>query len=609
MPPFVYRILLTNDEKVYIDTIDSKNGHFRSECLFRYEKNHLDDLMQRHHQLKDGDCLDAGGIRQMGVDLFNILLDAGHRGKFLNYYLEAREAMGEAGICLKVEIDIDRSLASLADLAALPWEFLKIDDSFVHQATGLFINNSPGVCFCRRQISYRTPNKVPLISGQPLRVALAVASPEKDEQGNELAAVGYKSIYKKLQALEEAYPSKFHLLPIETNLTLESLDNILALKPHIFHFIGHGDFSDPENMSAQARLKLCKYRPGRGNIASPLSAQEFGAKFIAHAPGIVILQACEGGMQSSYDALSGVAVQVSQRSIPATISMQYEVQNLWAETFIKAFYQALLDTPSLDVDQAVQTGRKAMVDKAQKDSGDITHHFALPVLHRTNPEKPVFETSTDAVDQSSPDEQVYLRLLDLDYRWQSHAFQKFLRHPEKLNTGAFLIHGPQYAGQEWLVHKLITLLPGYTSSNRPIIEGKLNSASGTPERLWKSLRFRAGLTTKKKTQGQFTQEEAKTLAELWQNGYSILRLFNANQKWFETEFDEFYREFWQPLLQLVTEHPPQGDFRLIVFLIDTEAEASSWESDVITDGLDDAWQPNKIVRLSCLDEKIKASAP
>ncbi|MFO7682864.1 MAG: CHAT domain-containing protein, partial [Chloroflexota bacterium] len=93
-----------------------------------------------------------------------------------------------------------------------------------------------------------------------------------------------------------------------------------------------------------------------------------------HRPGIVLLQACEGGQSSASKAFVGVASRVVQQNIPVVVAMQYEVSNQTAVRFALRFYQQLAEM--YPVDRAAQNGRRAVALSTQYKGRD----FATPVL-------------------------------------------------------------------------------------------------------------------------------------------------------------------------------------------------------------------------------------
>ncbi|MFM6189698.1 CHAT domain-containing protein, partial [Planktothrix sp.] len=106
-----------------------------------------------------------------------------------------------------------------------------------------------------------------------------------------------------------------------------------------------------------------------------VEADYFSELFNQHRPGVVMLQACEGGMLSSSQAFVGVASKVVQQNVPVVVAMQYEVTNSTASRFARRFYQQLAAGDPVDI--ATQYGRRAIsLGPTQYRKRD----FATPVI-------------------------------------------------------------------------------------------------------------------------------------------------------------------------------------------------------------------------------------
>jgi formylglycine-generating enzyme required for sulfatase activity len=106
-----------------------------------------------------------------------------------------------------------------------------------------------------------------------------------------------------------------------------------------------------------------------------VDADYFSELFNQHRPGVVMLQACEGGMLSASQAFVGVASRVVQQNIPVVVAMQYEVTNSTACRFSRRFYQQLVQGDPVDI--AAQYGRRAIaLGPTQYQKRD----FATPVI-------------------------------------------------------------------------------------------------------------------------------------------------------------------------------------------------------------------------------------
>ncbi|NES21431.1 MAG: CHAT domain-containing protein [Symploca sp. SIO3E6] len=187
------------------------------------------------------------------------------------------------------------------------------------------------------------------VSIQP-NLILAIAAP------TDLDSVVYQKVQEVLEKLAQSQSEQIELLPIVNPATPEAIDAVLEQQPHIFHFIGHGCLNNETGKEiGQIALVDDVFEE-----ALWVDAGFFGGLFNRYRPGIVMLQACEGGMLSASQAFVGVASKIVQQNIPVVVAMQYEVSNITASCFAYRFYERLAqDDP---VDLAAQNGRRAIAN-------------------------------------------------------------------------------------------------------------------------------------------------------------------------------------------------------------------------------------------------------
>ncbi len=251
-----------------------------------------------------------------------------------------------------------------------------------HYKSGLFwFSTTPGIVFLRKRMHWNTPDPIQLADGEPLRITLAIAAPRS------LKPVKYDEIKKFLQKLAKTYPNKFQLLKIVTLATKPKLDEALKEKPHIFHFISHGELKD-EKPQKQGRIALIdKISP---NQADWIDADLFGQLFLRHRPRVVIIQSCESGASLASKAFASVASQVGIQKIPVVIAMQYEISNAIAQNFSVEFYKNIAD--NMAVDQAVQESRYSI----GLETSHTTCDFAIPTLFMCVSDGHIFPKNTSS---------------------------------------------------------------------------------------------------------------------------------------------------------------------------------------------------------------------
>jgi hypothetical protein len=300
----------------------------------------------------------------IGEALFNVLFDDGLRHFFVDFY---NKVVHQYGQFLRVELEIDEE--SLPELAVLPWEFMCVPANMGE----LWLSIAPNVVFSRYRSQSIPAKPIELNKNEKLKIALVVSAP-RDE-----GKVAYEEVQKHLIKMVNEQEEKIELLPIDHRANRESINALLARKPHIFHFIGHGRFQK-ENNQEIGQIALV----GNSGNAWWVNADNFGQLFSQHRPGVVILQACEGGMQSASQAFVGVASKVVQQNIPVVVAMQYQISNSIANRFALGFYEKLGEGEPVDI--AVQEGRRKIDYALEERKRD----FATPVLFMRVPNGQLF---------------------------------------------------------------------------------------------------------------------------------------------------------------------------------------------------------------------------
>ena len=294
-----------------------------------------------------------------GEALFNSLFDSRLGQDFINFYFEVVQKKKQK---LRIQLDIDEK--KMPEVAALPWEFLRIPEE-VNQGT-IWLGTDPNLIFSRRRALWNSPKTIQLEKDEKLRIALAISSPENE------GPVVYKEVQEYLEELAKKQSEQIELLPIINPATNIEIDRLLEKKPHIFHFIGHGRFED-EAEKKVGKIALGK-KVGKKILARWVSEKFFAQLFVRHRPGIVVLQACEGGKQSASEAFKGVASKILDQSIPVVVAMQYKVQNATANAFSEEFYKRLAKDEPVDI--AAQNGRFNVALQTDYSGND----FATPVI-------------------------------------------------------------------------------------------------------------------------------------------------------------------------------------------------------------------------------------
>ena len=349
-----YRICVANYDRVQVKKWDSQHQPLGEPYgIFSYEK--LEEIKPLLEVAGNNDLKESSNTRAIGEGLFNILFDNVLRQDFVNFYYQVVQTYKQL---LQVELDIDEH--RMSDVAALPWEFTCLPGSA--NSGEIWLGTDPNLIFTRRRSQWNSAPAIQLNLDEKLRIALAIAAPIN------LGSVVYEKVQVALEQLANQ-SDLVELLPIVNPATPEAIDEVLEQKPHIFHFIGHGRLHDERGQEVGEIALVDDI-----DQALWVDASFFGGLFNRHRPGVVMLQACEGGKLSASQAFVGVSSKIVQQNIPVVVAMQYEVSNFTASRFADCFYKRLAQDDPVGI--AAQNGRRAIALNTQYRKRD----FATPVI-------------------------------------------------------------------------------------------------------------------------------------------------------------------------------------------------------------------------------------
>ncbi|MGC1195589.1 MAG: CHAT domain-containing protein, partial [Geitlerinemataceae cyanobacterium] len=338
---YTYRIRVFDRDRVHVEKWDSQRQDLgQPSGVFRYQEK-LEELTPLLNIARENRLNDSGKTRELGEALFDTLFDEGLRHDFVNFY---NEVVQQKKQLLRVELDIDER--KMPDVAALPWEFLCLPES-ANSGT-IWMGTVPDLVFYRWRSQWHPAQPIQLDKNEKLRIALVVSAP------SDLPTVAYEPVQEALEKLAREQADRIELLPIVSSANPEAIDSILSKEPHIFHFIGHGSLvKNRDREVGQIALVDPEF-----NEAMWVNADYFSELFNRHRSGVVMLQACEGGMLSASQAFVGVASSIVAQNIPVVVAMQYEVTNSTAKQFALHFYQQLAADDPVDI--AAQCGRRSI---------------------------------------------------------------------------------------------------------------------------------------------------------------------------------------------------------------------------------------------------------
>ncbi|OLT60516.1 caspase, EACC1-associated type [Moorena bouillonii] len=351
---YTYRIYLINYYTVGVEKKEPGKLDNRISGPFRYQDKITPEVKELIEEVRKNGLKDANKSRLLGEALFDTLFDDRLCHDFIGFYNEVVRTKQQL---LRVELDIDEQ--NIPEVAAFPWEFMCLPQR-TNSGT-IWLATAPGLVFSRLPSHPISAPPIQLGANEKMRIALVVSAP------TDLNPVAYEKVQAAIETLAQEQPEQVELLPVVNPASRSAIDKVLRKKPHIFHFIGHGRF---ENENGEIAL-VDEFDQARW-----ITANYFSDLFNRHRPGIIVLQACQGAMESTSKPSVGLASKVVQQLIPVVVAMQYPVSNSTASRFACHFYKQLAQGKSADI--AVQEGRREI--SLHESTGYWKRDFATPVI-------------------------------------------------------------------------------------------------------------------------------------------------------------------------------------------------------------------------------------
>lgn len=301
----------------------------------------------------------AANAREVGLALYDAVFNSSLR-EHLEHYLHAIDPQRGQGIRFVIDT------TEVPDLARLPWEFLysPVKDDF------LFSDRMKPIVRWL-DVDQVTPT---LAVEPPLRILLVIAAPT-DRPG---LRVG-----EELAHLDSALADLTASGQVKTvrldHASLESLDNaLLQTRPHILHFIGHGDFVADEGLL----VFESDTAPGASDTIAGRQLAVLLRNHLAYLR-LVFLNSCMGATASRVDPFGGVAQSLIRRGIPAVIAMQFPIPDKAAVALSRHFYRYL--AAGQPVDAALTSARAFLYARG------YAVEWGAPALHMRAPDGRLFD--------------------------------------------------------------------------------------------------------------------------------------------------------------------------------------------------------------------------
>jgi CHAT domain len=300
-----------------------------------------------------GESGDATGFEAIGTYLHG-LLDDGDVGAQWRA-IDAPQTQGGVAAGVRLLLDVRAE-----QLASLPWELMcRGPRRFATDVTSPLVRVSE---------NFSASSALRPIRG-PLRVLVVVGSEAHDP---------VVDAEQEVRRLRNAFRRMCGLVDVQflhQPLREEVGERYAELKPHIFHFIGHGRVQD-------GRGELILHHAGQNER---WTLDDMDSDLAGWMPRLAILNACRTTSVEEQEGAWRVADVFVARGVPAVIAMQADIRGDAAARFTGGLYAALAEGKPLDV--AVTHGRNAIthvVDAKHRD-------FALPSLTVSAPPEQVMD--------------------------------------------------------------------------------------------------------------------------------------------------------------------------------------------------------------------------
>lgn len=329
---------ISNTPNNYRCRVDSPAGEVSSEFIFSFSAEDVENLFlslgQARHTVRSVESPEMKAAQAFGATLFKtVFVDKIYSCLMRSLDIAHQHAQG-----LRIRLHLTHA----PDLCNLPWEFL------YNPTDNLFFAPS-NVTPIIRYLDLPRPTTA-LEVQWPLQILVMIANP-RDLDYSQLDSD--KEWHKIKESLADLEQRKLVNVVRLKSATLSALQHELRLsKYHIFHFVGHGSFSQQN----QTGMLILEDEQRRTRF---VNGDKFGALLRDHSSlRLVLLNACEGARSSHSDPLTGVAQHLGQQGIPAVIAMQFAITDQAAITLSQEFYRAIAD--NYPVDAALSEARKAL---------------------------------------------------------------------------------------------------------------------------------------------------------------------------------------------------------------------------------------------------------
>lgn len=273
--------------------------------------------------------------------------------------LWARLTPGAIGSALTPLLGTERIYLDVRSVGLLryPWELLRCADQYI------FTSGRTRWALGRPEPTDHFAAGTPPPPDHPLRVLVVIGNHPEDERihaREELMLIEREAHLRNAEVLFTALHHP-HATVIEATLK--------DFRPHVFHFIGHGDGSRDEPAQISVWSSAAK-------VSDPWSAERIRTVFAQAPPRLVVLNACQTA-HAPTEATSLVRAFLDAGCL-ATVAMLGEIQGAASAAFSERFYREIF--AGQPVDTAATRARMAvgMLTGDDADMLQVRSHWVLP---------------------------------------------------------------------------------------------------------------------------------------------------------------------------------------------------------------------------------------
>ncbi len=239
----------------------------------------------------------------------------------------------DASDCIRLSLRVDSS-----GFKNIPWEYVNIAETKYNSSSEPFLALNRTIHLVRSVSLIKAAEP---INVNPLRVLLVSANPKTSSYPDLLNLEDeIKSI---VSALHHSGSSRAQCTTLRDASRHSIEQAIHREKPHILHFMGHGDMRPTGGV-----LIL------HGNNGEDTLYGDELAEWLAEADTrLVVLSAC-----NTSSAMKGAAESLSKGGVAAVVAMQLPIRDSSAALFARAFYGAVAEP--VNIEEAVYQGRQAI---------------------------------------------------------------------------------------------------------------------------------------------------------------------------------------------------------------------------------------------------------